>query len=232
MKFNKKIISFTISVFLIPILAFATIKVYPPSTGLNQNSMPVAGANSSNEPENLLTVNGVLQVDVLSGTTSVTSSVAHDAVDSGNPIKIGCKAIDPTAMSSAVASGDRSNIFCDLFGRLITYNGAQQAGEDLTADVQKVEHRYSYTNQTADTLVKSGSGFIHALNIAGITATPTGGLLTVYDNTAESGSVVYKTWVSATTEPVSIVIDVSFGTGLYIGYDGTLANVNVTSSWR
>lgn len=167
-----------------------------------------------------------------SSSFSISGNVAHDAVDSGNPIKIGGKATDPTAMPTAVASGDRVNASFDLYGRLITYNGALNAGEDLTTDVQKVEHRYNYTNLTADGLIKSGSGLIHTIAIAPSTATPTPGLLTVFDNTAGSGAVIYKEWVFATTTGHSILIDAPFGTGCYVEYDGTLANVNVTVSWR
>ena len=96
----------------------------------------------------------------------------------------------------------------------------------------KVEQRFSYTNQSADGLVKSGSGFLHTITIAGLTATPTAGLLTVYDNTAESGTVIYKEWVFATIVGKTVTINASFGTGLYVGFDASLANVNVTTSWR
>jgi len=157
---------------------------------------------------------------------------AHDATDSGNPVKIGGKATDPTSMPTAVASGDRVNASFDLYGRLITYEGAQKAGEDLLIDVMKIEHRYSYTHSTADALIKSGSGFLHSVTIAPITATPTAGLLTIYDNTAESGTIIFREWIFATTPAHTVIIDAAFGTGLYVGFDGSLANVNVTTSWR
>jgi hypothetical protein len=44
-----------------------------------------------------------------------TLDVAHDAVDSGNPVKIGGKAL--TAMPAAVAANDRTNANFDLYGR-------------------------------------------------------------------------------------------------------------------
>ena len=44
--------------------------------------------------------------------------VAHDAADSGNPVKIGTKAA--SALPAAVATDDRANAISDLFGRLLT----------------------------------------------------------------------------------------------------------------
>jgi hypothetical protein len=49
-----------------------------------------------------------------------TLDVAHDAVDSGNPTKIGLKAL--SAMPTAVAANDRTNANGDLYGRqLVTH---------------------------------------------------------------------------------------------------------------
>jgi len=48
----------------------------------------------------------------------VDGGVAHDAADSGNPIKIGVKAVN--AEPEAVANADRANLIADLVGKLIT----------------------------------------------------------------------------------------------------------------
>lgn len=45
----------------------------------------------------------------------VAGPVAHDAVDSGNPVKIGGKAA--SALPTAVANADRADVLTDLFGR-------------------------------------------------------------------------------------------------------------------
>lgn len=44
--------------------------------------------------------------------------VAHDGVDSGNPVKVGGKAVN--AEPAAVANADRANFITDLVGKLIT----------------------------------------------------------------------------------------------------------------
>lgn len=106
------------------------------------------------------------------------------------------------------------------------------AGEDLTNNVQKVEQRFTPFSVTADTLVKTGAGFVHTITISPITATPTAGLVTIYDNTAESGTVLYSEWVFATDVGHTITLNANLSVGLYVGYDATLANVRVSGSIR
>lgn len=48
----------------------------------------------------------------------VAGDVAHDAADSGNPLKVGGKA--HTSAPTAVANGDRVNAYFDANGRLVT----------------------------------------------------------------------------------------------------------------
>jgi hypothetical protein len=90
--------------------------------------------------------------------------------------------------------------------------------------------RYRYKRLTADGQVRAKPGLLHSITIAPTTATPTAGLLTVYDSTSETGTVIYSEWVFATTPGHSVVFDVYCGTGIFVGYDGTLANASVTVS--
>ena len=64
---------------------------------------------------------GVLSVDDNAGslTTDTAGDIAHDEVDSGNPVKVGGKAInmDGTTPGTAVAEADRANFITDLYGR-------------------------------------------------------------------------------------------------------------------
>lgn len=85
-----------------------------------------------------------------------------------------------------------------------------------------------YSRKTADGQVKASAGFIHSVSIAPTTATPTAGLLSIYDNVAETGTVVFSEWVFATTPGHTIILDVFCDNGIYVSYDGTLANVSVT----
>lgn len=93
------------------------------------------------------------------------------------------------------------------------------------------------TRCTADTLVATvASGSpplkLHTISIAALTATPTAGLLTVYDNTAESGTAVYSEWVFATAVGHTITLDCDMYKGIYVGFDGTLANATASVTWQ
>ena len=76
---------------------------------------------------------------------------------------------------------------------------------------------------TADTLVSTGLGKLHTLSIAPTTATPTAGLLSVYDHTTEAGTVIYSEWVFATTPGHTVTLDCDVYAGIYVGFDATLA---------
>ena len=47
----------------------------------------------------------------------VAGDIAHDAADSGNPVKLGAKAV--SAEPTAVTASDRVNLLADLVGKLI-----------------------------------------------------------------------------------------------------------------
>lgn len=62
--------------------------------------------------------NNIGNVDVVTmPTTDVQGDTAHDASDSGDPVKVGGKA--ESTLPSAVADGDRVNGWFDLFGRQV-----------------------------------------------------------------------------------------------------------------
>ena len=82
----------------------------------------------------------------------------------------------------------------------------------------------------ADTLVRTGVGVLHTIVVNGLT---TAGDATIYDNTAESGTIIgilhLNPATSVSVQPITFLYDCKFSTGLYIGYDGTLvADLTVT----
>ena len=88
------------------------------------------------------------------------------------------------------------------------------------------------TRITSEGLIRTGAGKLHTISIAPTTATPTGGLLTVYDNTSEAGTAIFSEWVFATTPGHTITLDCDVKVGIYVGYDGTLANASCTVTHR
>lgn len=85
--------------------------------GADGASDPVSGSLPVDDNGGSLTVDGTVAVSNFPATQPVsgTGNVAHDAVDAGNPVKIGGKYV---AAPGAVADGDRTDALSDSFGRL------------------------------------------------------------------------------------------------------------------
>lgn len=105
------------------------------------------------------------------------------------------------------------------------------AGEDLPNDVLKTEQRFGYKNITtqATTIVKTGVGFLHAINFNVPLAS---GVTTIYDG-VDTGGIK----IGTITFPVALLSDVStylydvaFSVGLTIVTSG--ATQDITVSYR
>ena len=136
------------------------------------------------------------------------------------------------ATPQTISDGREQSLQIDANGNLKDTLATRIAGEDIANDVTKVEQRFAYAYCTADTAVKSGAGFLHTITFACTDAAPTAGTIIIYDNTAESGTIIHTFAPQTTWFPsFTITLDVSFATGLYIGFT-TTADVNVTVSYR
>lgn len=93
-----------------------------------------------------------------------------------------------------------------------------------------MENQNLYKQLTASGQIDAAAGYIHTLTIAA-TATVTSGTLTLYDNTAASGTVIWSGVVQAGLNPLTIILDARVNTGLYLSF-GSAANVSVTASYR
>lgn len=94
----------------------------------------------------------VLSVQGVSGMTAIVTggNVAHDAADSGNPSKLGAKAISSLSSQTLVSDGDRTNLHAGLDGALFT------RGYSL-GDI--IRGRATATDTTATTVIAAqGSG--------------------------------------------------------------------------
>lgn len=80
--------------------------------------------------------------------TYVVGNIAHDTVDSGNPVKIGFQA-EASSLPTAVASGDRVNGIADVFGRQLVGN--------IDASMQ-VWKSANYTTQQTGAAIWTPSG--------------------------------------------------------------------------
>jgi hypothetical protein len=117
-------------------------------------------------------------------------------------------------------------------GNLKTVEQYRPAYEDNYAGVAKVESRYNYTRLVADYSVKAGTGLLHSLTFACADSTPTAGSIVVYDSLTEAGDIIYsETFDTTPFRGFSVILDVVFTNGLYIGFT-TTADIGVTASWR
>jgi hypothetical protein len=71
--------------------------------------------------DRLKAIAGVLEVNISSITNALTvvGNVADDAVDSGNPVKVGSRALNQgTALTALSAANDRADLVSDLYRRI------------------------------------------------------------------------------------------------------------------
>lgn len=162
--------------------------------------------------------------------TQVQGTAADNAAASGNPVREGgvYNTTPPT-----YANGDIADAQADVNGNRKVVEQYIPTYEDNTNQVAKVEQRYGTSGfLTADTLIKTGAGFIHTITFSQNDAAPTAGTIDVYDNTAGSGTKIFS-WTLDTTvfRPFSITLDVTFATGIYLDFT-TTADVGVVISYR
>ena len=92
-----------------------------------------------------------------------------------------------------------------------------------TAEIQQEGYSFLNMSTTVSTLIKSGNGILHAI----VVNTGAAGIVTVYDNTAGSGTKI-ATLKSGVAEG-TYTFDLKFDNGLYVI---PAAAVNVTYIYR
>lgn len=94
----------------------------------------------------------------------------------------------------------------------------------------KIGDQYVSTNivlaAPTTTVVATGTGVLHSITFNKPTAT---GVVTVYNNTAASGTVLATITTPANPLPVTLIYDISFGIGLTI--TTATAAQDITVSW-
>lgn len=98
-----------------------------------------------------------------------SGNVAHDAADSGNPIKIGAKAETSPAGVTLVADGDRTDVYADADGIIMTKPYTSNADLISEAFSTTVATETASTNFGATASCRNHITCIHAFNTS---ATP------------------------------------------------------------
>lgn len=92
--------------------------------------------------------------------------------------------------------------------------------------VEQVCRTVAYSTAQTATTIKTGAGVLHSVTILGGTA----GAITVWDNTAGSGTTILPAFTPASVNvPVTILLDVAFTIGLTVT---TAANTVIQFSYR
>lgn len=115
--------------------------------------------------------------------------VAHDAVDSGNPIKVGGKAV--TAVPTSVASGDRVDAAFTKSGELLVHNTMREMiGNQVT----------TITSSTSETTIVTADATylldIHGLILTNTSASAT--KVTIKDATAGTTRMIFQVPATST----------------------------------
>lgn len=85
---------------------------------------------------------------------------------------------------------------------------------------------------TSSTQVKASAGFLHCIVISPNDAAPTAGQLTIYDNTAASGTKVFShNFTTSSFSSYAVCPDIIMSVGIYVDFT-TTADVNVLVSYQ
>lgn len=122
----------------------------------------IIGALVANQSVNLAQVAGGTAINSgVTGAIAAGGDVANDAADSGNPVKIGGKAL--TAIPAAVTANDRIQSMFDVYGRQISMSALREMrGNQVT----------TITNSTSETTIVTADA-TYKLDLYGLIVTNT-----------------------------------------------------------
>lgn len=196
------------------IRSFAKFSQSPFSPGIQQIAQSTA-ANLN------VTAAGTVAV---SGSTSLTPGTAaanlgkaednaHTSADVG-VFTLGVQRSGPT-LASQGAAGDYSEFAVDDGGAIWVRN------RPLT-----------YSRLVADGQVKATAGHLQSITFSP-TGTPVAGVITIFDSATETGTVIFSVSIPASVfTPFTVTLDVAATTGIFVGFDGTVTNTQVTTTFR
>lgn len=152
-----------------------------------------------------------LDVDVtrVQGTVAVAGDVAHDAADSGNPVKVGGKA--RTTNPTAVANADRVDAMFDDVGRQVV---APYGVRDLVSH----QHTQIASSSSETTIVTAAGAGVFADLIA----------LIVTNQTATAVTVEIKDATAGTTR---MIIALAASGGAVITFPAPVNQASANSDW-
>lgn len=122
------------------------------------------------------------------------------------------------ASNITLLDGEGCALAVDVAGITKFNNAYLHAGESLSEDLQRVLQYCSYVNITADTAVKSVSGYLCGF----VCNSTTSGTVKYWDNTAGSGNVLINTFTPTAGNTYVFGSCPRFSTALYADITNTL----------
>lgn len=161
------------------------------------------------------------------GGVPIEGSQVDGTTNAQNPLLMGAEAQDPTSLPAATTAGKIVRLLTNLSRALIVYLGYNIEGENATVHRMSTIEDYNYTNITtaSTTNVRAGAGKLRGIVINKAIA---GSTITIYDNTAGSGTKIGTITFGAallSDPPIFADFSVSFSIGCTIV---TSAAVDIT----
>lgn len=85
--------------------------------------------------------------------------------------------------------------------------------------------KYANATATGATLVKITPGILHTVTFNKPTATS---VVSMYDNTATTGTLIGTITVPSSPQPVTLIYDVAFGTGLAVNIATAVSDITIS----
>ena len=195
------------------------------------SSISGATVTVKSQPTNALAIDPT----IVPGTAATNLGKAEDAAHTSGDVGVmalGVRAATPTDRSAGPTDGDYEPFGLDANGGLWISQATLIAGEDLTNNRLMTMPKYSYSAvAVADVQVKAGAGILHSVTISCNDAAPTAGSLIIFDSLTEAGTQVFNhTFTTTPFVPLTIILDYSMATGIYLGFT-TTGDVNVSCAY-
>jgi hypothetical protein len=192
---------------------------------LASNAGVTIGAVEIAAAQTLATVTTVTTCSTVTTCTTLTgSAIAHDGADSGNPHKIGARALTSVSAQTLVAANDRTDLFAGLDGVLITRDHCNL--EDIVTATPVAITDGSSTS----VLASPGAGirnYITSISIANSSAT----FVTVDLRDGTAGAVLWTVPVPATGGVVyTFPVPLKFSAATAVAADPSASASTITVS--
>jgi len=111
-------------------------------------------------------VNGNLLINTGAGALDVEGNVAHDAADSGNPVKVGGRAV--SAQIAAVAADDRTDFITNLYGEQVMAGHTWATNSNRVEEINPISQQYVAETLLALTNIAQSTTAYGYIDMAGV----------------------------------------------------------------